>query len=282
MTKPCAVTKGTTQVYKSVNVCSTFQIKNVKSQNVLHQAPFSTSARSLKTKIAEVFGFNFSLNRLISDHEESRRFYAKGRGIQSNKKTVVRVNEEEMSELIDVEAYKAQLDELTEQMRNDFIKQLSVRNAAGALEQLEVEFDGDKYPLQELAQVGRKTPQLAVLNLSSLPDACQAVMKAIQDSGMNLNPQQEGTTIYVPLPKVTREHRENLSRNAKSLFTKYKTAYQTVQNRYVKQCRSSKEGVSEDLVFSVQKQIMKLASDYIQEAEKLLQIKQKELLQLDK
>jgi ribosome recycling factor len=55
--------------------------------------------------------------------------------------------------------------------------------------------------LQELAQVGRKNPQLAVLNLVSLPDAIQPVLLAIRESGMNLNPQQEGTTIYVPLPK---------------------------------------------------------------------------------
>ncbi len=41
----------------------------------------------------------------------------------------------------------------------------------GALESLHVEFDGETYPLQELAQVGRKNPQLAVLNLASLPDA---------------------------------------------------------------------------------------------------------------
>lgn len=71
----------------------------------------------------------------------------------------------------------------------------------GALESLEVEFDGEVYPLQELAQVGRKNPQLAVLNLASLPDAIKPVLKAIEESGMNLNPQQEGTTIYVPLPK---------------------------------------------------------------------------------
>ena len=66
---------------------------------------------------------------------------------------------------------------------------------------LMVDFEGEKYPLQELAQVGRKNPQLAVLNLSSLPDALQPVLKAINESGMNLNPQQDGTTIYVPLPK---------------------------------------------------------------------------------
>lgn len=72
---------------------------------------------------------------------------------------------------------------------------------SGALETLVVEFEGESYPLQELAQVGRKNPQLAVLNLASLPDAIQPVIKAIRDSGMNLNPQQEGTTIYVALPK---------------------------------------------------------------------------------
>lgn len=64
-----------------------------------------------------------------------------------------------------------------------------------------MEFEGETYPLQELAQVGRKNPQLAVLNLASLPDAIKPVLLAIENSGMNLNPQQEGTTIYVPLPK---------------------------------------------------------------------------------
>ena len=71
----------------------------------------------------------------------------------------------------------------------------------GALETLSVEFEGETYPLQELAQVGRKNPQLAVLNMASLPEAIQPVIKAIRESGMNLNPQQEGTTLFVPLPK---------------------------------------------------------------------------------
>lgn len=72
---------------------------------------------------------------------------------------------------------------------------------AGALESIQVEFEGETYPLQELAQVGRKNPQMAVLSLATLPDAIKPVLKAIESCGMNLNPQQEGTTIYVPLPK---------------------------------------------------------------------------------
>jgi len=164
---------------------------------------------------------------------ETRRFYAKGKDKSKAKKSVVNINEGEMGDVIDVDALKKQLQKNLEQMKEEFSKQLNVRgaggmhanvftdharirhvsnsnnlinlqssiNSTGALETLTVEYEGETYPLQELAQVGRKNPQLAVLNLSSLPDACQAVLKAIQDSGMNLNPQQEGTTIYVPLPK---------------------------------------------------------------------------------
>ena len=35
-------------------------------------------------------------------------------------------------------------------------------------------------------------------------------MKTLQGSGMNLNPQQDGLRIYVPIPKVTKEYREKL------------------------------------------------------------------------
>jgi hypothetical protein len=71
--------------------------------------------------------------------------------------------------------------------------------------------------------VGRKNPQLAVLNLSSLPDALQPVLKAIQESGMNLNPQQEGTTIYVALPKYLSNFSEFYFINTSHILQRFTT-----------------------------------------------------------
>lgn len=71
----------------------------------------------------------------------------------------------------------------------------------GSIESLPVEFEGESYTLQEIAQIGRKGPQLLVVNLSSFPQAMKNVLKAINDSGMGLNPQQDGTTIFLPIPK---------------------------------------------------------------------------------
>jgi len=232
-------------------------------------------ALTVSTNPAQILGFERTIG--TGPLLESRRSYAKGKNkVKSGKSNVV-ISEEEIGQLVDVRALKGQLEDLVNEMKEEFAQSLSIRGASGHLETLQVEFDGQSYPLQELAQVGRKNPQMAVLNLSSLPEACQAVMQAIQESGMNVNPQQEGTTIYVPLPKVTREHRENLAKNAKVLFTKYKVLLQGVQNRYVKEGKRQTE-MSEDLIFSVQHQIMKLTEGYIAEAEKLMLTKQKELL----
>ncbi len=64
-----------------------------------------------------------------------------------------------------------------------------------------MEFEGDTYTLQEIAQIGKKGPQLLVVNLSGFPQAVKNVLKAINDSGMGLNPQQDGTTIFISVPK---------------------------------------------------------------------------------
>lgn len=66
---------------------------------------------------------------------------------------------------------------------------------------LPINFDGTEHTLQELAQIVRKNPKTIVVTMSVFPQAIPSVLKAIDKSGMNLNPQQDGTTLYIPIPK---------------------------------------------------------------------------------
>ncbi|KAJ8876783.1 hypothetical protein PR048_021230 [Dryococelus australis] len=199
--------------------------------------------------------------------------------------------------------------------------------SVSSLESLPVEFEGKEYTLQELAQIVRKNPKTIVVNMAVFPQAIPAVLQAIQKSGMNLNPQQDKTTLYIPVPKngykkleivklifyrVTREHRENLAKNAKTLFIKCRDSIKDVQNKYVKSVKSNSK-ISEDLSHSCQEQvslvvivfcfcgmlvvrdistievlflcsfaqIFAVADQYIQTAEKILEEKQSELLGKD-
>jgi hypothetical protein len=66
-----------------------------------------------------------------SGTNESRRFYSKSKDRPKSAKKNVVVNEEEMSEVIDVKGFKGQLEALITHMKDDYTKQLSVRGAAG-------------------------------------------------------------------------------------------------------------------------------------------------------
>lgn len=64
-----------------------------------------------------------------------------------------------------------------------------------------INLDGEQHTLQELAQISRKDPKTVIVNMSVFPQAIPIALKALSESGMNLNPQQEGTTLYIPIPK---------------------------------------------------------------------------------
>lgn len=66
---------------------------------------------------------------------------------------------------------------------------------------LPINIDGNEHRLQEVAQIVRKNPKTIVINMSVFPQVIPTVLKAIEKSGMNLNPQQDGTTLFIPIPK---------------------------------------------------------------------------------
>lgn len=164
-----------------------------------------------------------------------------------------------------------------EDLKTEYIKKLSLRSTTGSIEALAVEVDEREYMLQELAQIIRKNPGLVVINMGAFPQAIPAALKAIQSSGMNLNPQQDGTTLYVPVPKVTKEHRENLAKGAKTMFVHCKDHIRDIQNQCIKKLKK-RPGLGEDLMHSVQDQISSLADQHITEAENIMSHKQAELL----
>ncbi|XP_074028106.1 mitochondrial ribosome recycling factor 1 isoform X2 [Leptinotarsa decemlineata] len=192
----------------------------------------------------------------------------------------VEVNETQLSEVINVSSMKSQMQNVIEHLKDDFIKNLSLRSTTGSIELLPVKFEEKEHTLQELAQIVRKNPKTLVINMSIFPQAIPAALKAIETSGMNLNPQQDGTTIYIPIPKVTKEHRENLAKNAKQLFTKCKDGIRDVQIKHVKQVKR-KEGLSQDLARSVEAQIIAIADGFISEGEKIYEAKKEELIGKD-
>lgn len=189
----------------------------------------------------------------------------------------VHLTDEQLSAIVNVDAYKKKLQKALDTLETEFIKNLSLRSTTGSIETVQVKFEAEEHELQDIAQIIRKNPKTIVINMSSFPQMIPAALQAIAKSGMNLNPQQEGTTIYIPVPKVTKDHRLTLVKNAKALFVKCRDHIKDAQNEVLRKVRQKSE-ISEDDNHSAQGQLMEIATEYVARAEKMLETKQKELL----
>ncbi|KAF7998156.1 hypothetical protein HCN44_009554 [Aphidius gifuensis] len=204
---------------------------------------------------------------------------AKDKGDKKKSSKAQHINLNEISEFVDTDKFISQMDHSIEELKNNFIKHLTLRSSAGSIEQISVNFEGEEFMLQELVQIVRK-PKMIVLNVTTFPQALPQIIEALEKSGMNLNPQQDGTTLFVPLPKVTKEHREGLAKNAKAIYIKCRDNLKDIKNKELKNLKK-KTSISEDQVRRVHGQLEAICEKYIKDADVILDTKQKDLLKTE-
>ncbi|NXG00114.1 RRFM protein, partial [Sakesphorus luctuosus] len=200
---------------------------------------------------------------------------AKGKG-QSQAK--VNISAALVEDIINLEETSEDMQAVIEALKEDFSRNISVRTSPGVLDHITVMTKDGKFPLNQLGQISQKSPQLIMVNMANFPESTAAAMKAIRESGMNLNPEVDGTMIRVPVPKVTREHRESLAKLAKQSTNKSKEALRKVRSKSISQVKKFKSKVSEDTLWLLEKQIQQMADEAVAEMDKLLAAKTKELL----
>ncbi|XP_074654874.1 ribosome-recycling factor-like [Tubulanus polymorphus] len=212
--------------------------------------------------------------RLKHDKNKAKKDKSKGK---KGAKLNVSLSDEEINQAMNYERFTSQMNAVTDQLKQDYLKHLSVRTNAGVFESLQIVTDDGKFPLNQLAQVVQKNPTLLSVNLGPCPQYIPAVKDALEKSGMNINPQQDGNTLFIPLPKVTREHREYLVKSAKTLCDKSKDKLRGIYNSSVKTVKKKKE-LSSDLLRNVEELLLYDMHKYSEQLEKIMQAKQDELL----
>ncbi|NXG33386.1 RRFM protein, partial [Dromaius novaehollandiae] len=200
---------------------------------------------------------------------------AKGKGQTQAK---VNISAALVEDIINLEETNEDMQAVVEALKEDFSRNLNIRTSPGAFDHIMVVTKDGKFPLNQLGQISQKSPQLIVVNMTSFPESTAAAMKAIRESGMNLNPEVDGTIIRVPIPKITREHRESLAKLAKQSTNKSKDTLRKVRSKSVTQIKKFKNKVSEDTIWLLEKQIQQMADSAAAEMDKLLAAKTKELL----
>jgi ribosome recycling factor len=166
-----------------------------------------------------------------------------------------------------------------EALREDFAKVRTGRAHTGLLDHIAVDYYGTPTPIPQIGNV----TLLDARTIGVTPwdkKMSAAVEKAIRDSGLGLNPATQGEIVRVPMPALTEERRRELIKVVRHEGENARVAVRNVRrdaNSHLKELLKQKK-VAEDEERRAQDEIQKLTDRHIAEVDKILQVKEADLM----
>ena len=163
--------------------------------------------------------------------------------------------------------------------KSDLAKIRTGRAHTGLLDHIVVDYYGSMVPINQVA--GINLGDAKTINVQPYEKNMVAkIEKAIRDSDLGLNPATSGDLIRVPMPILTEERRKDLIKVVRTEAESAKVAIRNIRrdaNDSLKKSLKEKE-ISEDDERRSQDDVQKITDKFIAEIDKLLQLKESELL----
>ncbi|MEK6749979.1 MAG: ribosome recycling factor [Pseudomonadota bacterium] len=168
-----------------------------------------------------------------------------------------------------------------ESLQGELQKVRTGRAHTSLLDHITVEYYGNQSPLSQVANI--TVSDARTLTVTPWDKAMVAkIEKAIQSSDLGLNPATSGTVIRVPLPALTEERRKDLVKVVRHEGENARVAIRNVRRDAIAELKKAlkEKAISEDEQRKAEDQMQKLTDQNIAEVDKLLQGKEKELMEI--
>lgn len=168
-----------------------------------------------------------------------------------------------------------------EALKHELSKLRTGRAHTSLLDHVTVDYYGSSMPLSQVATVTVTDARMLTVTpweKSMVP----VVEKAILTSDLGLNPATSGSAIRVPLPPLTEERRKDMTKVVRNEGEGARVAVRNIRrdaNAHFKTLLKDKD-ITEDEERQAEDAIQKLTDKYVAEVDKLLEIKEKDLMEL--
>ncbi len=155
------------------------------------------------------------------------------------------------------------------------------RANASMLDMIKVDVYGQQMPINQIATVS--VPEARMISVQVWDQSNVGLIdKAIKESDLGVNPQIDGQMIRIRIPDLTEERRKELIKVLKGMGEKNKIATRNIRrdaNEDIKKLLKEKK-ITEDQSKLFEKNIQKITDDNILNIDKILEEKEKEILQI--
>ena len=150
---------------------------------------------------------------------------------------------------------------------------------AGVLNRVTFDYYGAATPIKDMAAISLSDARTLVITPYD-KSTLKAMEKAIQESDLGINPQNDGKCIRLGFPQLTEERRKELVKLIHKYAEGGKVAVRNIRRdaleNFKKQQKASE--ITEDELKMAEKDLQKMTDDSCKEIDKILDNKEKELM----
>lgn len=177
--------------------------------------------------------------------------------------------------------YSSKMDKSILSLKKDISTLRTGRANTNMLDTIKVDVYGQFLPINQLATVS--TPEARLISIQIWDKSNTSMVEnAIQKSELGINPQIDGQIIRLRIPDLTEERRKDLIKVLKNMGEKGKISIRNIRreaNEDLKKLLKEKK-ISEDDNKKFEKNIQKLTDTNIENIDKILSDKEKEIIQI--
>ena len=175
--------------------------------------------------------------------------------------------------------YEEKMRKSIESVAADFAAVRAGRANAAVLDRIMVDYYGTPTPIHQIASIGSPDPRTLTIQPWDA-SAVKLICKAIQESDLGINPQNDGKIIRLAFPQLTEERRKDLVKQIAKYAEGGKVAIRNIRRDAVEAFKAQKKNgeLTEDDLKITEKDIQKMTDDMCKEVDALLEKKEKELL----
>ena len=186
-----------------------------------------------------------------------------------------------MTSEFDENNYSSKMSKSIQSFKKDISTLRTGRANTNMLDTIKVDVYGQLMPVEQLATINVPEARLISVQVWDKTNVT-LIESAIQKSELGINPQIDGQTIRLRIPDLTEERRKELIKILKNMGEKGKIAIRNIRREANEELKKKLKDkiISEDLSNNFEKNIQKLTDTSIENIEKILAAKEKEIIQI--
>src|SRR5512145_3130677 len=168
-----------------------------------------------------------------------------------------------------------------ESFRKELGKVGTGRASFSLLDGVKVDYYGTMTPVQQVGTLS--VPESRLITITPW-DAKMIgpIEKAIQGSGLGLNPSSDGKVVRIPIPPLTEERRKDLVKVVKKMAEDSRVAVRNIRRDALEKVKEKekKKEISEDEMKRWNEKIQKETDGFIRKIDEVLKAKEQEIMEV--